>query len=157
MSVRIEALAPPLPRPGTSDGDALVALEAATQERPLTLAAVLAEAAPEVDGVVLVARDGTQPIGMASARLLAGEAHVIRLAVLEHARRCGVGRALLAGLVTWAGERGATAVVLEVRDSNVAARSLYATAGLTLEGMRPRYYPDGEDAQLWRLTLGEER
>jgi ribosomal protein S18 acetylase RimI-like enzyme len=155
MSVTVHALTEPLPVEGSSDAATILALEAATQERPLPLDAVLAEARGGRDGIVLVARDAEgRIVGMASGRLMVEEVHVIRLAVDEASRRQGVGRALLDGLVTWAGERGASAVLLEVRDGNVAARTLYAAAGFVAEGRRPRYYPGGEDALLWRLTLG---
>jgi ribosomal-protein-alanine N-acetyltransferase len=156
MSVTVHRLAPPLPEVGSLDADAIVALETATQDRPLPLDAVLAEArGGPGTGVVLVARDTAgRLVGMASARMLVDEAHVIRLAVEEVARRRGVGRALLDGLVGWAEEHGAAAVLLEVRAGNVGARALYAASGFVAEGSRPRYYPDGEDALLWRLTLG---
>ena len=157
MSVRIEQLTPPLPDPGTPDGDALVALENATQTRPQPLSGVLAEATPDVDGVVLVARDDGPIVGMASGRVLAGETHVMRIAVAEVRRRRRTGRALLDALIGWARGRSATAVLLEVRASNVAAQTLYASRGFVHEGTRPRYYPDGEDAQLWRLTLDGAR
>jgi len=136
-------------------GAALLALEAATEDRPLGLDALLREAA--ADGVVLLARDGGPDgtlVGFASGRLMGDEAHVIRLAVDGARRRQGIGRALLAGLTSWAQQLGADALVLEVRESNAAALALYAEAGLTPEGRRPRYYPDGEDAVLLRRTLG---
>jgi ribosomal-protein-alanine N-acetyltransferase len=45
-------------------------------------------------------------------------------------------------------------VQLEVRASNQPARALYARAGFVVDGRRPRYYPDGEDAVLmsWRAA-----
>jgi len=153
MSVTVHPLTSPLPVEGSVDADAIVALEAATQDRPLTLDGVLAEARVGA-GVVLVARDEEgRIVGMASGRRLVDEAHVIRLAVDAASRRRGIGRALLDGLVAWAQRCGAVAVLLEVREGNVAARSLYARAGFVAEGRRPRYYPDGEDALLWRRTL----
>jgi len=141
---------------GGSDAAALLALESATQDRPLALATLLAETAPQ--GTVLVARHAGPDapgalVGFASARLLVDEAHVMRLAVDTAARRQGIGRALLDGLVAWARSVDAVAVVLEVRADNVAARALYAAAGFTQDGLRPRYYPDGEDARLLRLPL----
>ena len=39
-------------------------------------------------------------------------------------------------------------VVLEVRASNAPAQALYRRAGFVVDGRRPRYYPDGEDAVL---------
>ena len=154
MNVHIERLATPLPDAASADGAALAALEAATQDRPLPLPGVLAEASAAVGGVVLVARaqDGTL-VGMASARPGVGEAHVIRIAVVEAARGRGVGRALIDGLVGWARGLPAAALLLEVRAGNVAARTLYASAGFVVDGRRTGYYPDGEDAELWRLPL----
>lgn len=146
----IAALAAPLPIAGSPDGDAIVALERATQDRPLTLGAVLREADPDVAGAVLVAREDGAVVGMASARRLGDEAHVIRLAVDPAHRRRGVGRALLDGLVAWAADVGAPTLLLEVRAGNTAALALYAGAGFVVDGRRPHYYPDGEDALLLR-------
>jgi ribosomal-protein-alanine N-acetyltransferase len=156
--VSVSALVEPLPAEGSADADALLALEEGTQERPLALGSILAEAGPGVDGVVLVARDeaggtGGALVGMASARVQGDEAHVIRIAVDPAHRRRGVGRALLAALVAWARSRDASAVLLEVRATNVAAQQLYVAAGFGAEGRRRGYYPDGEDALLWRLAL----
>jgi ribosomal-protein-alanine N-acetyltransferase len=156
MNVTIEHLGVPLPAPDSADAVALLALEVATQARPLPLAAVLAEAGGDVDGVVAVARDtGGAIVGMASARLQVDEVHVIRVAVDASQRRRGTGRALLDALVRWARERSAQAVLLEVRDGNAPAGALYAAAGFVPDGRRPRYYPDGEDALLWRLVLAD--
>jgi len=161
MSATVSLLTAPLPTPGSVDADALLALEAATQDRPLALDGVIAEATGTVDGVVLIAREGDERseaerggiVGMASARLLVDEAHVIRLAVSETARRRGIGRALLDGLVDWARAREASGLLLEVRARNAAAQALYVAAGFVADGRRPGYYPDGEDALLWRLAF----
>ena len=154
--IAIAALCEPLPEPGSSAADAILALETATQDRPLALDALLEEARSNVDGVVLVARDtraDDRPVGMASARRQLDEVHVVRMAVDAASRRQGVGRALLDALIDWARSRDAAAMVLEVRSTNLAAQELYAAAGFVADGRRPRYYPDGEDALLCRLVL----
>jgi ribosomal protein S18 acetylase RimI-like enzyme len=170
MSVTVGPLLPPLPTPTSQDGQALLALEVATQERPLPLHELLREATPEGDGVVLVARDPARDqardqardpasdpegaiVGMASARRMVDEVHVMRLVVAEGSRRRGTGRALLEGLIGWARTGGADAVLLEVRAGNGAALALYGRMGFAPEGRRPRYYPDGEDALLLRRVL----
>jgi len=133
------------------DSAAVVALEVATQDRPLALATLLREA--QVDGIVLLARHGGPTgavVGFASARLLHDEVHVIRMAVDDAHRRQGIATCLLDALLGWADGVGAVAVLLEVRAGNDAARSLYAAAGFAADGLRPRYYPDGEDALLLR-------
>lgn len=136
-----------------ADRDALLALEAATERRPLGWPALGAEA-ELADGCLLGLRgaDGAL-VGFASGRLLAGTAHVLRLTVAPTLRRRGHGRALLDALVAWAADAGAYAVTLEVRAGNVAARALYAGAGLAEVGRRPRYYADGEDAVLMTRPL----
>jgi len=158
VSIEVTALAAPPPTPDSADGLALLALERATQDRPLALAAVLAEAGlagagPDRDGVVLVARTaGGAIVGMASARRQVDEVEIVRMAVAGPERRRGVGRRLLDDLVTWSRPQART-VLLEVRASNVAAQALYSAAGFVPDGRRPGYYPDGEDALLWRLAL----
>ena len=147
---RVERLRAPV---AAADRDALVALEAATESRPLGWESLGAEAA-RADGCLLALRgeDGTI-LGFASGRLLAGEAHVLRLTVASARRRRGHGRTLLSALVAWAAGEGADAVTLEVAAGNAAARALYAGAGLAEVGRRPRYYPDGEDAVLMTRPL----
>lgn len=137
-----------------ADRDAVLALEAVTEPRPLGWTALGAEAAGP-DGCLVVLREGDAVVrGFASGRLLAGTVHVLRLAVDPASRRRGHGRALLAALLAWAVEVAADEVTLEVRAGNVAARALYGAAGFAEVGRRPRYYPDGEDAVLMTRAVG---
>ncbi len=38
------------------------------------------------------------------------------------------------------------------RETNLPAQRIYRNAGFLLAGRRPRYYDDGEDALIFRLT-----
>ncbi len=90
-------------------------------------------------------------IGLAGWADLAGEAHLMSVVVADRERRRGLGARLVAGVLADAAAHGASAVTLEVRRSNTAARALYRRAGFVDAGVRPRYYADGEDAVvLWR-------
>lgn len=91
--------------------------------------------------------------GMILARVAAGEAEVLTLAVAEPARRRGVGAALLGAAMAEAAARGAAAMFLEVSTRNEAARTLYTRAGFTEVGRRARYYADGADALVLRSPL----
>jgi len=91
--------------------------------------------------------------GFVLARVAAGEAEILTLAVHPEARRQGHGAALLAGAMAGAVARGATAMFLEVAEGNAAARALYARAGFAEVGRRRRYYPDGGDALVLRREL----
>ena len=151
MNERIEDLRAPV---DDVDREAVLALEAATETRPLGWAALGAEA-ERADGLLAVLRDGTGVIGgFVSARLLAGTAHVLRIAVAPALRRRGHGAALLDRLIAWAGACGATEVTLEVRADAVPARALYVAAGFREVGVRARYYVGGVDAVLMTRTAG---
>ncbi len=78
------------------------------------------------------------------------EAEVYRIAVRPAARGRGLGRWLLGRLLAQAGPGGLRRAHLEVRESNEAARRLYARAGFAEVGRRPGYYRDPrEDAVLY--------
>ncbi|MCB9597765.1 MAG: ribosomal protein S18-alanine N-acetyltransferase [Sandaracinaceae bacterium] len=92
---------------------------------------------------VLVADEAGVLLGYAIAWVIAGEAEVLSIAVDPPARRRGVARALLDGVL-----EGAERAVLEVRARNLGARALYEDYGFALVGARRGYYSDGEDALL---------
>jgi [ribosomal protein S18]-alanine N-acetyltransferase len=91
--------------------------------------------------------------GMILARVAADEVEVLTLAVAPAARRLGLGTRLLDAAMTLAASHGARTAFLEVSVGNPAARMLYARAGFTPTGRRPRYYADGTDALVLRRTL----
>lgn len=83
-----------------------------------------------------------------------GDADLLTLATAPAARRQGLGRLMLAELVESARRAGCRAVLLEVRHSNTAARSLYLSQGFEPIGLRRRYYrAPVEDAVVMRLGL----
>lgn len=83
-----------------------------------------------------------------------GDADLLTLATAPAARRQGLGRLMLAELVEAARQAGCRAVLLEVRHSNTAARSLYLSQGFEPIGLRRRYYrAPVEDAVVMRLGL----
>ncbi len=90
---------------------------------------------------------------MALARVAAGEAELLTLAVHPEARRGGLGRSLVGAALAEAGRRGAAAMFLEVTESNVAARALYAAAGFSPVGRRQDYYASGSDALILQHSL----
>ncbi|MEK9659922.1 MAG: ribosomal protein S18-alanine N-acetyltransferase [Chloroflexota bacterium] len=86
-------------------------------------------------------------VGYLGMWYMAGEAHIIEVAVRESHRRRGLGELLLLGAVELALERGQSDVTLEARVSNDAAKALYLKYGFREVGLRRRYYSDNnEDA-----------
>jgi [ribosomal protein S18]-alanine N-acetyltransferase len=95
----------------------------------------------------LVVRAGERTVAYGGIWLMVDEAHVTTFAVLPSWRRRGVGAQLMLALIELAHEVGAKVLTLEVRLSNIAARTLYQRFGFRPVGLRPRYYSDnGEDA-----------
>lgn len=95
----------------------------------------------------LVVRAGERTVAYGGIWLMVDEAHVTTFAVLPSWRRRGVGAQLMLALIELAQEVGAKVLTLEVRLSNIAARTLYQRFGFRPVGLRPRYYSDnGEDA-----------
>lgn len=85
-----------------------------------------------------------------------GQADIQTIAVVERARRRGLGRTLMRALLGEARSREATEVFLEVRADNPGARALYESLGFAEIAVRPAYYqPDGVDAVIMRLKLTE--
>jgi len=100
----------------------------------------------------LVARWEGRVIGFGGMWLVREEAHVATLAVEPVCRRRGVGNQLMVALVREAIRRGATCMVLEVREGNLAAQQLYDGFGFEVIARIGHYYLDtGEDALVMRL------
>jgi [ribosomal protein S18]-alanine N-acetyltransferase len=82
------------------------------------------------------------------------ESEIANLAVSDTMRRAGVGARLLDHALGTARERRCAVVFLEVRESNTAARALYASRGFEIAGRRAKYYRKPvEDALVLRRGL----
>lgn len=86
-------------------------------------------------------------IGLAGFWLMAGEAHIVNIAVRKAYRRLGIGELLLVNLIKQTLKKGADTITLEVRKSNNSAQKLYKKYGFEIKGIRRAYYlDDREDA-----------
>ena len=99
-------------------------------------------------------RAGSQIIGVIGFWMMAGEAHIITIAVRHTHRRRGIGELLLNSALELSKSLEAFAMTLEVHKSNLAAQSLYAKHGFTERGVRKNYYDDvREDAVIMTREL----
>jgi ribosomal-protein-alanine N-acetyltransferase len=105
---------------------------------------------------VLGNEEGAQPRvgGYLFAVSLYEEFHINKIATDLRLRRQGYGRALLEDALARARSMGSTAITLEVRVSNDAARGFYRSYGFAEAYRRRAYYQDGEDALVLVLPLG---
>ena len=103
----------------------------------------------------LVAEEDGRILGYCGMWVVFDEAHVTNLAVHPNARGRGTGKVLLRSSMEKAAALGATAMTLEVRETNLAAQQLYAGFGFICQGSRKGYYTDtGEDAYLlWNRDI----
>jgi len=93
-------------------------------------------------------------LGWAGVRVIAESAEVLTVGVIPAARRGGIARLLLDGLLAEARRRGAVEAFLEVRVDNTAAQALYVNEGFVQVGLRPGYYDGGRvDAVVMRREL----
>jgi N-acetylglutamate synthase len=97
---------------------------------PPTAAAALA-AAPEVVFATIGSASGAAAIAIGRATVEKPWVGFAAIEVESASRRRGYSRAVMAALVSWAAERGATRAYLEVTADNQPAVALYASLGFT--------------------------
>ena len=93
---------------------------------------------PFFHGILL--EDGGQVCGYACQFVIFEDAEILNLAVAPTHRRQGLAKELLTALEAYAKECEAERMLLEVRESNVPARSLYDAWGFVPYGVRKNYY-----------------
>jgi ribosomal-protein-alanine N-acetyltransferase len=133
--------------------DAILAIEEASFTNPWTRDMYVAELKNTGVSFFYLARDkGRQIVGFCSFWRVLDELHINNLAVVPEWRRQGVATALLRRVMDEAARFGIRRTMLEVRQSNTAARQLYERFGFVVAGTRSKYYTNPiEDALvLWR-------
>jgi [ribosomal protein S18]-alanine N-acetyltransferase len=147
-------------RMAAGDLDQVMSLAAGTPEAPQWDRAVYERnlVVSDIESLrqgIWVAEDAGRLAGFAAARLVADICEIEAIAVVESARRKGVGSALLRAASAWASALGAQKMELEVRAGNERAIRFYETAGWLREGLRRGYYSNpNEDAVLMGKSLG---
>ncbi|MGB8817737.1 MAG: N-acetyltransferase [Rhizobiaceae bacterium] len=96
------------------------------------------------------------PAGFVLARLVAGEAEILTVAVSKPNRRSGLGRKLMDAVLRQLHAQRAQVLILEVDEQNSPAIGLYKKLGFLEVAKRPSYYQtaDGRSSALvMRLEL----
>ena len=139
--------------------DAVLAIEVQAYPFPWTRGNFIDSLAVGYLARVLVADDG-ELVGYFVAMPGFEEMHLLNVTVAAHHEGQGHARRLLAELYALSASFAATAVWLEVRESNARARALYEREGFTEAGRRRDYYPapagQREDAVLMTRLLVRE-
>ena len=117
----------------------IAALEQQCFSDPWSEAAI----APELENPLslwLVAEQGDTLLGYIGSQSVPPEADMMNLAVAPEARRQGIAEALVHALEAALREKGTESLTLEVRVSNLPARTLYEKLGFEPVGLRKNYY-----------------
>ena len=103
-----------------------------------------------------VVNETGEMMGYGGISLVADEAEIITVAVAPLYRRRGIARCLMEHMLRLADQARAS-VYLEVRESNIPARNLYAALGFSDAGVRKNYYTSPrENAVLMMRVPGAE-
>mgnify|MGYP001827379316 FL=1 len=137
-----------------ADVQSVVAIERAAFTTPWsapTFTALLAR--PRAEMLVLEL-PGAGVVGYAILWCVLDEGELANIAIREEHRGRGLGALLLDQVVVAARARGVRSIVLEVRESNLRARAMYASRGFGEVGRRRDYYDDPrEDALVLRSEI----
>ena len=104
-------------------------------------------------GGLEVGKGSAGPIGFVLARLAAGEAEILTIAVARSHRREGLGWLLMDAVLRELLAARAEALFLEVDETNEAAIALYRRLGFREVGKRPRYYRNADGASSGALVM----
>ena len=144
------------------DLDAIMAIETSVFPEDAWSAGTMLAELRDRNGHYLVAFPPDDPsridayAGLCAPRGLP-QADIQTIAVVEDARRHGLGRVLMLRLIDVARERGASELFLEVRADNPGAKSLYVSLGFEEIAVRPGYYGGVVDAVIMRLGIPEPK
>ena len=132
------------------DIDRVLEVERTSFTRPWTRDMYVAELENRDVSFLFLARDPARDvIAFCCFWKIFEELHINNLAVVPEARGRGLGTALLLHALDQGNRLGARRALLEVRESNAAARRLYERLGFTVGGIRRAYYTQPtEDALL---------
>ncbi len=142
-----------LPKP--DDLDAIVRL----QRDALDSHRAVSDLAMELSGPHVICRvmyDEGLFVGFLNAWFVMDTVELTEIAVEPSQRLKGHGRHLIRWLVEYAKALSAERLLLEVRETNRAARALYESFGFKVDGVRAAYYKNGEDAMLYSLVVSSE-
>ena len=141
---------------GVQHLDAVTAVETAAYEFPWSRGNFVDSLATGYPAQVLFDAEGVL-CGYFVAMLGVDEWHLLNITVAPGWQGQGHGRFMLDRMAVMCREQGASTLWLEVRESNLRARAVYAHYGFAAVGIRRGYYPAAqsrrEDAAVMRLLV----
>jgi ribosomal-protein-alanine N-acetyltransferase len=96
----------------------------------------------------LVAIEDGKVIGYLGSQTVLGETDMMNIAVHPDYRKNGIASNLIGELISTLMEQGSHSLMLEVRESNEPAKSLYLKLGFEVVGVRKNYYRNPKENAL---------
>ena len=127
----------------SGDVDSLVNIDTLANSRPGSEArfiAVCENSGLATERILVLTRKG-EVQGYLSYTQVLDEATILDVAIYPDEQGQGLGGILLSGSLQQMLDQGLQRCLLEVRESNLAARRLYAKSDFQLDGQRKNYYP----------------
>lgn len=116
----------------------------------------LADTYEQQQALMLAALEDKKLIGYLISYYVLEEGEIARIAVSEEYRRKGVGARLLAEFKDLCLDNGISRLLLDVRESNVAAAAFYQEFGFSKDGIRKNFYTNPvEDGILMSCRIGK--
>lgn len=140
-----------------TDVSQMVRIEASAHSHPMS-ENNLADCFGHLYRVIGLMQNDGDLLGFAIVQQIVDEATLLDICLSPQQQGRGYGHLLLTAVIDDAKAAKAVVLMLEVRESNLAARALYQKRGFVETGRRKGYYPlaDGkEDAILMDLALSE--
>lgn len=137
-----------------ADTVAMAALEARATDYPWSPRQYLDSLAGDHHGLAL--EETNTLLGHVMFMTVLDEAEILNIVIEPSRQGQGLGRKLLEYVLQSLKQKGIHRVFLEVRESNLPARTLYQHCGFTESGLRKNYYPGNngrEHAILMEVAL----
>jgi ribosomal-protein-alanine N-acetyltransferase len=105
----------------------------------------------------MVAEQGEKVVGFMIYELHKAKLHILNFAVAPSCRRLGVGKQMVAKLISKLSSHRRTKITLEVRETNLAAQLFFRNQGFRAMRVLRSYYEDsGEDAFLMQYRIADD-
>jgi len=105
----------------------------------------------------MVAEQGEKVVGFMIYELHKAKLHILNFAVNPACRRVGVGRQMIAKLISKLSSHRRTRITLEVRETNLAAQLFFKAMAFRAVRVLRNYYEDsGEDAFLMQYQFADD-
>ena len=103
--------------------------------------------------ICLGAFESTQLVGLCSGWFISDELHIMILVVDPQHLKKGLGTLILSSIIDRVKLLGINKILLEVKEENEPAQSLYKKMGFKITGHRRKLYRDGSSAFIFMKNL----